>query len=197
MPMQSVLDFAHHLAAQALEPGGLAVDATIGNGHDTIFLARKVGAGGRVVGFDVQEEAVEETRRRLRSEGPAASVQLIRAGHETMLEHLGEPHRGAAGAVMFNLGYLPGGDHFLTTEPNTTRQALNQSTELLRPGGVITIVLYTGHEGGSAEAEAVHSWASALPQQAFQALSYRFVNQTNDPPRLIAVEKNAEAAELG
>lgn len=192
-----MLDFAHHLAAQALAPGGLAIDATTGNGHDTVFLAREVGADGRVVGFDVQEEAIKETRRRLRSEDPAASVQLIRAGHETMLDHLNESHRGAVGAVMFNLGYLPGGDHSLTTKPHTTRQALNLSTKLLRPGGVITIVLYTGHEGGPAEAEAVHSWASALSQQAFRALSYRFVNQANDPPRLIAVEKNAEVAEPG
>lgn len=194
MPIQSVLDFAHHLAAQALEPGGLAVDATVGNGHDTLFLAQEVGARGRVVGFDVQEVAIEKTRRRLRSEDPAASVRLIHAGHETMLDHLREPHRGKVGAVMFNLGYLPGNDHTLTTEPGTTRQALDLSTELLRPGGVITVVLYTGHEGGPAEAEAVQSWASALPQQPFQALSYRFVNQVNDPPRLIAVEKDAEAA---
>ena len=90
---------------------------------------------------------------------------------------------------MFNLGYLPGSDGTLTTTPSTTLPALDAARRLLRPGGVMTIVVYTGHEGGRAEADAVDRWAAALPQARFQALSYRFVNQQNDPPRLVAVEK--------
>lgn len=186
----SILDFAHTLAAAGLEPGGLAIDATVGNGHDTLFLVQEVGAGGRVIGFDVQDDALTATRERIQSRAPNASdrLRLIRAGHETMMSHMDEDALGAVGAIMFNLGYLPGGDHSVTTEPATTRRALAASLKLLRPGGVLTIVAYPGHEGGEAEAEAVANWAASLPEDDALVLSYRFANQTGDPPRLYAVE---------
>lgn len=193
MVIPSILEYAHTLAGQAVEEGGVAVDATVGNGHDTVFLARAVGADGVVVGFDVQEEALAETRRRLSTEALGAPVRLVHAGHQTLARQLDDTERGRVGAIMFNLGYLPGGDHSITTRPETTRQALNASAEVLRPGGVITVVAYTGHEGGEAEAEVVESWASALPQEQFRALSYRLPNWSNDPPRLFAVEKRRNA----
>lgn len=104
---------------------------------------------------------------------------------------------GKVGAVTFNLGYLPGSASDLTTTPDTTIRALNAAVRLLRPGGVVTIVVYTGHEGGTEEAEAVRTWATNLPQEQFHALSYRFVNQQNDPPRLVAVEKRTTETETG
>lgn len=192
MAIPYVVDAAHLLAKRAVTPGGLAIDATVGNGHDTLFLAQAVGPQGRVVGFDIQEEALDETRRRVRAEAPDASLRLVHAGHETMENHLSESDFGTVDGVMFNLGYLPGGDHAVTTAPETTRQALDTSVDVIRPGGVITVVAYTGHDGGEAEARAVESWASALPDDAFRALSYHFVNQTSDPPRLYAVEKRKE-----
>jgi tRNA A58 N-methylase Trm61 len=189
MPIQSVLDFAHHLAAKALQPGGVAVDATVGNGHDTVALARAVGTEGQVFGFDVQAPAIEQTRSRLANEGVAGRVALIRGGHEEMRDHVPSAVHGEVGAVTFNLGYLPGSASEVTTEPETTISALDDAVSLLRPGGVVTIVIYTGHEGGPAEAEAVDAWAAGLSQDASHALSYRFVNQYNDPPRLVAIEK--------
>jgi len=177
------------LAGRALSSGGVAVDATAGNGHDTLFLAQAVGPQGHVVGFDVQDEALGETRRRVQAEAPDASLRLVHAGHETMENHMRERDVGTAGAVMFNLGYLPGGDHSVTTVPETTCQALNTSVDVLRPGGIIAVVAYTGHDGGEEEAQAVESWVSALPDDTYRALSYQFVNQPNDPPRLYAVEK--------
>lgn len=189
MPVQPVLSFAHQLAKTALGPGDSAVDATVGNGHDTLVLARTVGTGGRVYGFDVQEEALAQTRDRLAEASLKDVATLFLAGHETMGHHLPVEVHGQVGAVMFNLGYLPGSASPVTTQPETTLSALNSALELLRPGGVITIVLYTGHEGGQEEAAAVDVWASELPQGCADALSYRFVNQGNDPPRLVAVEK--------
>ena len=93
---------------------------------------------------------------------------------------------------MFNLGYLPGSSSSLTTAPETTIPALDATVEVLRPGGVVTVVLYTGHEGGEEEAAAVDEWAAELPQTQFQALSYQFVNQQNNPPRLVAVGKRSD-----
>jgi hypothetical protein len=106
-----------------------------------------------------------------------------------MNQHVPASAKGRVGAIMFNLGYLPGGDKALTTEPETTLAALEHAVHYLRPGGVITVVQYVGHEGGAAEAEAVDAWAADLNQARFQALSYRFVNQRNAPPRLLAVER--------
>jgi 16S rRNA C1402 N4-methylase RsmH len=193
MSLPTILDFAHSVAGRAVEEGGVAVDATVGNGHDTLFLAQSVGPAGEVIGFDVQDEALAEARRRLRAgEEPQASVQFVQAGHETMAQAVPEEAKGRVGAVMFNLGYLPGGDHSVTTAPETTRRALDVSTTILRPGGVITVVAYTGHEGGVEEARAVDAWVRALPQSSFRAISYRLANATNDPPRLFAVEKRTD-----
>ena len=183
MAIPYVLDAAHLLADRAIRRGDLTIDATVGNGHDTLFLARSVGPEGRVVGFDIQQGALNETRRRVQADAPDTALHLIHAGHETMATHLAENAYGTVSAVMFNLGYLPGGDHSVTTTPETTCPALDTSVELLRPGGIITVVAYTGHEGGEEEAHAVESWASALPEASFRTLSYRFVNQPSDPPR--------------
>ncbi|PQJ35855.1 16S rRNA (cytosine(1402)-N(4))-methyltransferase [Salinibacter sp. 10B] len=191
MPIQSVLDFAHHVVEETLSAGDVAVDATVGNGHDTLALARAVGVEGEVFGMDVQAEALDQARTRLASEGVEERVTLLQEGHETMEAHVPASVRGRVGAVMFNLGYLPGSTSTLTTTPETTIPALKAASALLRPEGVMTVVLYTGHEGGPAEAAAVDSWATDLPQEKFQALSYRFVNQKNHPPRLVVVEKRA------
>lgn len=194
MSIPPILDFAHQLVHRTVEPGEVVVDATVGTGQDTVSLAEQVGPTGRVVGFDVQAEAIRQTRHRVEEEIPAANLELFQAGHETMASHLEATVHGEVAAVMFNLGYLPGGDSSITTEPETTRHALEAAAELLRPGGVMTIVAYTGHEGGDEEATAVADWAAALSTTAFLVLSYRFVNQNNDPPRLYAVEKRERQA---
>lgn len=189
MTLPNVVDFAHHLVGRALHEGGFAIDATVGNGHDTLFLAEQVGAQGRVLGFDVQSEALDAARQRLESANAAARVTLVHAGHETMTEHVDDDRVGGVDAIMFNLGYLPGSDHETTTQPDPTRTALGHAAELIRPGGVITVVAYTGHKGGREEAETVARYTSDLDAEDFQCLAYRFVNQPNDPPELYMVEK--------
>lgn len=191
MSISPVLEAAHEFARSALRPGETAVDATVGNGHDALALAQAVGRGGRVVGFDVQSEAITSTRERLRSTAVAADVELIHEGHEQMTDYV---EAASVGAIMFNLGYLPGSDSTLTTQPETTIPALDAAAERLRPGGVLTVVLYTGHKGGAAEAAAVDEWAADLSQSRYRALSYRFVNQKNDPPRLLVVERRPGTA---
>lgn len=188
--MLSILNYAHKLVEQLVQPGETVIDATAGNGGDTLFLARLVGIEGTVHAFDIQQQAIDSTHRRLAQEQPDYShVRLHLCSHAEMNTHVPEAGQQRIGAVMFNLGYLPGSDHQAITAPAATIPALQAAAAALRKGGILTIVLYTGHQGGQEEAAAVRVWAEQLPQKQFQVLEYRFMNQRNHPPYLIAVEK--------
>ncbi|GAW92309.1 tRNA (mnm(5)s(2)U34)-methyltransferase [Calderihabitans maritimus] len=176
---------AQEVVGRVLREGQTAVDATAGNGHDTLFLAKQVGPGGKVYAFDIQQEALDITARRLRSNGIETQVDLIRAGHENMDQYVKEPVQ----AAMFNLGYLPGGDHRCITRPDSTVRAIGKAMELLQPGGIITIVIYTGHPGGREEAEAVEKMAREIPQEAWDVVRLDFPNRINFPPYLIIIQR--------
>jgi 16S rRNA C1402 N4-methylase RsmH len=184
----SILDQCRSVLRRVLQEGDLAIDATVGNGHDTAFLAECVGATGKVVGFDLQEAAIANTRGRLDEQGFGDRVLLLQRGHETMVEALAENSiREKPRAVVFNLGYLPGGDHSLITRPETTLRALESALALLRPGGVIAVVAYPGHQGGSLEAESVLAWARKIPPAFAKASSYQFLNTARPAPFLISI----------
>ena len=160
-PAPSLTRRAHAWLATVLAPGDIAVDATVGNGHDTLFLARCVGAQGRVVGFDLQRRAIEQTRQRLAAAGLLPRVDLHLAGHEHLLDHLPDGALGTVAAVCFNLGYLPGGDKSIITRPGTTRAALDAAWLALRPDGLMTVLAYVGHRGGAEELAEVQAWHSS------------------------------------
>ena len=161
---------AHDLAAQALAPGDLAVDATCGNGHDTLHLARLVGPHGTVVAIDVQAAALDETQHRLESERLAdGRVRLLHACHASMGEHIAP---ATAALAMFNLGYLPGGDHTLTTRVETTTAALDAAALILRPGGLLMVTCYPGHPEGAHEAEAVTVWMESAASHGARVAQY-------------------------
>jgi SAM-dependent methyltransferase len=153
---------AHAALGGVLRPGDCAVDATLGNGHDALFMARCVGPGGRVIGFDVQEAALAATRAAAEDAGLATLLELHLCGHESMARVLGPARAGRVAAVTFNLGYLPGGDKSLVTRPHTTAAALEQAGTLLRPGGLVSLLVYRGHAGASAEVGAVDDWLARL-----------------------------------
>jgi predicted methyltransferase len=144
---------AHRLVAARLRSGDVAVDATVGNGYDTVFLAAAVGSLGKVYGFDLQPAALAAARERLESGGLVSRVVLIEAGHEEMAGRLPPEVAGGVAAVMFNLGYLPGSDRAVVTVPATTGPAVRSAVGLLRPGGIVSVLVYTGHPGGEAELE--------------------------------------------
>ncbi len=164
----SLVQQAHQLVAEVLGSGDIAIDATVGNGHDTLFLASQVGATGKVYGFDIQQQALDSAWQRLEQAGQTSQVSLYHAGHEVMAMLLPESVAGRVKAVMFNLGYLPGGDKQRTTATSTTLAALQSALSLLAPGGVISLLAYTGHSGGREEAEQVKGWAAVLPQDLFK-----------------------------
>ncbi len=145
----------HKEIVKLIKPGDFAIDATTGNGHDTLFLAA---CGATVVGFDIQNLAIENTRRRLLEANYLNQVTLHEKGHEQMLEHIPNTWIGNVCMVMFNLGYLPGGDKKLTTRSDTTLQALEATYSILKKGGYLSLVLYPDHEGGSGETNTVKEW---------------------------------------
>jgi predicted methyltransferase len=170
---------------ERVRPGDVVVDATCGNGHDTLLLARLVGPAGRVWAFDVQLEAVESTRALLAGEGVLDRVEIVQAGHERLAEFV----RGPLAAVVFNLGYLPGGEKELVTRPEHTVTALQQAAGFLSPGGMITVCIYTGHPGGPEEGEAVESWAMSLSPDRFNVWRSRQMNRPETAPYLVLVER--------
>ncbi len=173
---------AQTFVASRLREGDVAVDATAGNGHDTVFLARRVGAAGRVYAVDVQAEAVEATRRRLAEERLDERVVLRRGGHESLATVFPEIRKRTVAAVMFNLGYLPGGDKTLTTRPDTTLAGLSGALECLAPRGLLAVVCYPGHPGGSDESSRVTAWAESLPSSEWRVLIGRFASGGNKTP---------------
>lgn len=192
--LPKAVELAHRLVGERLRPGDAAVDATAGNGHDTLFLARAVGPGGRVLAFDVQPEAIAAATARIdqarRAGEMLGEVALVETGHENLATACREAGLAGVAAVMFNLGYLPGGDKGRITTPSTTMPALDASASLLAPGGILAVVIYSGHAGGEAERDAVLRWAARLDQRAFQAVRYGFLNQVNAPPELLAVQRH-------
>lgn len=191
MGFLSVLSMAHKLVAERVTAGDTVIDATCGNGVDTQFLAELVGPRGTVYGFDVQEQALLRTRERLHpleAAGRLPRLHLLLDSHASMKEHITEAEHGDIAAVMFNLGYLPGADPHIITQAESSLTALQAAVSALRPGGILTAVLYPGHEGGGAEASAVEAWAAALAPSEGQALLYRMA-QKPTAPYLIAVEK--------
>lgn len=217
MTLATPLKQTQALIAQHVKQGDTVVDATVGNGKDTLFLAKLVGIQGTVYGFDIQRIALEKAKSYLtehldydidininhtddiadtddidRSSTPNENacnrIILYKQSHAHMLHCIPKAAHGKVSAIMFNLGYLPGGDHSVITKPDSTLPALDAALQLLKKGGLISIMVYRGHEGGLVEAERVKAWATQLPQQSYQVLKYEFINQINTPPFLIAIK---------
>ncbi len=194
--MLKQLEMAHWMLKDIIKTNDVVVDATMGNGYDTQFLAE---LGANVYAFDVQEEALNATEKRLDDAGiknqifeknlsnllTEPSVNLVLSGHEKLSEYVKEPIK----AAIFNLGYLPKTDKSVVTKADTTLTALDALTNELVVGGRIAIMIYYGHEGGMEEKDAVIKWTSSLPQKDWEVTSYAPLNQIHTPPILVLIEK--------
>lgn len=181
---------AQAFVGEVLKPGGQAVDATAGNGHDTLFLARLVDPGGRVYAFDIQAAALQNTARRLAASDLTGIVRLIQAGHQQLLDYVQAPLQG----LMFNLGYLPGGSHTVITRTEDTLTALKAGLGLLAVGGRASLVLYPGHPGGDREALAIEAFVAGLASRAYRTACLKYTNRVSNAPVLIMIEKIAGKA---
>lgn len=188
----SLVEKAQRAVSAVLSAGDKAIDATVGNGRDTLFLARATAPDGLVLGFDIQGDALATTRRRLDELAPNCRILLIQADHARMFDYIPAPEHGTIGAVMFNLGYRPGGCKSITTMKTSTLAALDASLAALRVGGILSVVAYTGHPGGREEANAAKDWARCVAsKQALIDITVPASRQGN-APELILVTKKLE-----
>ena len=174
------LEMAHRFLNEVITKEDVVVDATMGNGHDTAFLAKRA---GQVYAFDIREQALVNTREKLDQLG-LQNVQLILDGHQ----HVDHYVKNLKAAI-FNLGYLPAADKSVITLPATTIEAMEKICTRLEKGGRIAIMIYYGHAGGDLERDAVLDFVSQLPQKDYTATIYRTLNQVNQPPFLVMIEK--------
>lgn len=181
-------EIAQQRVADALSEGDFAIDATAGNGHDTAFLAARVGGSGRVFAFDVQPEAIAATEARL-SETGLQNATLFQKSHADLKTVLPPDLCGHVAAVMFNLGYLPGGDHAVVTETGSTLAAIDAALLVLRGSGVLTILAYPGHAGGDTETTAVARHLDRLAPDAYSVERIDGQSGRNASPILFVVTK--------
>lgn len=183
-------DLAQQILRGIISAGDIAIDATAGNGHDTLFLAEAVGPEGRVLAFDVQEAAVVSSRARITEAGYADRVRFFLQSHSAMADHA---DAGSVAAIMFNLGYLPGADHSVATGDDTIT-ALEAAARLIRGGGVLSVVCYPGHDGGGEEAGRVEAWMAALPAQGWRVARYGALGTLKPAPYLLLAVLRAAGA---
>ena len=178
-----------HFILEHLGEGDVAVDFTMGNGNDTLFLSKTVGEGGRVYAFDIQEEALDSTREHLVSNGAPENYQLICASHHRVKEFVKEPIK----AGMFNLGYLPrSGKKAVTTLRETTMPAVEAAIDLLLPDGALIVAIYPGHEEGALEGEMLREYFSSLSRFRICASEFKILNSPTSP-YFFLIEKSPRA----
>lgn len=181
----NAVNMSKDISKVKIDKGDIVVDATMGNGNDTAFLCELVGNHGKVYAFDIQEEAIKNTYERVLKLGFENRVKLIYDGHENIDSYIKEE----VSFIIYNLGYLPRGNHEITTQSITTIKSIEKGLEILGDNGIIVIVVYPGHESGKKESEALENFTKNLEQERFSVLNMKFTNQINNPPELICIEK--------
>lgn len=181
-----ITSWCRHLIREHVHSGSFCIDATMGNGNDTSLLCELAGRQGRVIAFDIQPQAIEHTRKRLEEQSVDCPYELILDSHSNMSNYAAS---NTADCIVFNLGYLPGGDHSIATHAETTIQALEQGLSLLRKNGLMSVCIYSGGDSGFDERDAVLRWLKTLDSKKFLVLVTQYYNRPNNPPIPVAIIK--------
>lgn len=169
---------------KTIKEGQICVDATAGNGHDTLRLAKLVGESGLVYSFDIQDEAIKNTRELLLLKGFNKRVILIQDSHENLKDYI----ENQIDFIIYNLGYMPGGDKTITTVTKTTLESVNNALSKMFPGAIMLITAYRGHQEGLDEYKALVDMTRNLEQNKYNVFKLSFENQKNNPPVTIGIE---------
>lgn len=188
--MKNAVQLSHHHLDQLINlfPAGTFIDATLGNGHDTAFILRHPAFKGKVIAFDIQHQAIQSSQEKLAG-FPVEHYQLLEASHDQFDQFVSILDYPIVHGAVFNLGYLPGGDHQMTTRPSSTQAAIEQIANRLVKGGQIIVVIYSGHPQGLEEKQVLLESFTNWSQQEFQISHLEYINQKNTPPSLLIIEK--------
>lgn len=178
MRSYQITEYCHCFVKEYIAEGDCCVDATAGNGGDTEFLCRCVGRTGKVYAFDIQKTAIEHTRMRLKEAGYIERAVLFQEGHEQMASYVEEE----VSAVLFNFGYLPGGDHRIATRAKTSVEGVRQGMKLLKKGGIMSLCIYSGKDTGYEEKEALLDFLKRLDSKKWLVILNCYYNRENNPP---------------
>lgn len=179
-----VTEYCRHFMTLQVKPGDVCIDATVGNGHDTEYLARLVGDEGKVIGFDIQKDALDSAALQLGNLLSRTELQL--ESHENMDKYAEE---GTVSLIVFNFGYLPGGDHSVATRKETSIPAVKKGLQLLRKGGVMVLCVYSGGDSGFEERDAVLNFAAGLNPKDYLVMKTDYYNRRNNPPIPVVIVK--------
>lgn len=179
MKRYQITQWCHHFLREHIRPGDLCVDATMGNGHDTLLLSRLSGPTGRVLAFDIQPEALENTKRRLSEAGAPKNYHLILDSHEHMSSYCAP---GTVHCIVFNFGYLPGGDHKVSTQADSSLAAVRCGLSLLQKGGLMSLCIYSGGDSGFEERDALLAFLAGLDSRQYLVIRSDYLNRPNHPP---------------
>jgi len=185
--IRTTTKLAINITKSYIKEGDIVIDATAGNGNDTLTLSNAVGEAGKVYAFDIQKKAIERTRKLLAESSLFDNVVLVCDTHEKMNSYVSE--KGQVSAVVFNLGYLPSGDKNINTMAESSVKAIDEALLLLKKGGIIAIVMYPGTEIGKAEADAVYDYTTALSAEKFHVCHADFPNQKSNAPQVLWIER--------
>lgn len=186
--LKGIIAYAHELLKTSVNEGEIVIDATCGNGNDTLLLASLVGDSGHVYAFDIQDQAITTTTSLLKKHHNK-NVSVIKDSHANLKQYLDKDNIEEISGAIFNLGYLPRSDKQVITKSRSTLPAIEQSLDYLKKGRLIILVVYHGHEGGDIEKNDILEFTKQLDQKQYGVATYQFINQKNNPPFVIAIEK--------
>ena len=185
--LRTHLTVAHYYWKLLVKPGDTVIDATCGNGHDTLYLAQLALTenSGEVFGFDIQAEAIEKTRLHLQTNLSEPLCNRITLFHQSHRHFPKEILPKSVKLIVYNLGYLPGGDKAITTLTESSLESIKHAQELLCDDGMISVTCYPGHPEGKIEEEAIFKYASSLNPRAWTCVQHHWVNRQQSPRLLI------------
>lgn len=174
-----ITEFSHEIFRLQVKPFGTYLDATMGNGHDTMFLCELAGEQGKVLAFDIQQQAVDATDRLLRKHGVQERARLILDSHVNMCNYVQEE---SVDGIYFNFGYLPGGDHSCATRADTSVEAVRRSLPLLKKGGMTALCIYSGGDTGFEEKDRLLEFLKEVDEKKYLVIVSSYFNRKKNPP---------------
>lgn len=182
----SINKYVHHLIKEHVKQGDLCIDATAGKGNDTLYLCQLVGKGGTVIAFDIQDMAVKVTKEKIKSK-KLENIGLVYKDCHTNMGKYTEPN--SVSCIMFNFGYLPGGNHKIATKADTSIKAIKEGLRLLKKGGLMSLCIYSGGDSGFEEKEGLLEFLKTLNQKEYLVIVNQFYNRSNHPPIPVQIVK--------